>query len=176
MKKELIKKSKFLSLILRHDPGCIGLHLDSNGWADIDELLSKTNITREELFEIVATNEKKRFAIEGNKIRASQGHSIQSIELGLSSVVPPDTLYHGTSKDSINSIMLHGINKQARQYVHLSQDIETAVKVGSRHGNPAVLNIDAKRMHEEGLKFYISDNEVWLTDNVPSRYLEVICD
>jgi len=174
MKKELIKKSRFLSLILRHDPGCVGLHLDGNGWADIDELLSKTNINREELFEIVATNEKKRFAIEGNKIRASQGHSIQSIELGLSSVVPPDTLYHGTSKDSINSIMLHGINKQARQYVHLSKDIETAVKVGSRHGNSAVLNIDAKRMHEEGLKFYISDNKVWLTDNVPSRYIKVL--
>ena len=142
MKKELIKKSKFLSLILRHDPECIGLHLDGNGWADINELLSKTsNINREELLEIVATNEKKRFAIEGDKIRASQGHSIQSIELGLNPVIPPDTLYHGTSKNSINSIMLHGIDRRARQYVHLSKDVETATKVGSRHGKPAVLNI-----------------------------------
>jgi len=173
MKKELIKKSKFLSLILRHDPGRVGLCLDDNGWADIEELLNKTSITREELLEIIATNEKNRFAIKGHKIRASQGHSIKSIDLDLSPIRPPDVLYHGTSKDSLDSIMIKGIDKRLRQYVHLSKGILTAVQVGSRHGKSAVLIIDAKKMYEDGFKFYISENEVWLTDNVPSKYLRV---
>ncbi|MFZ4931680.1 RNA 2'-phosphotransferase [Chryseobacterium sp. Mn2064] len=171
------KISKFLSLILRHQPEIIGLNLDENGWADVTELLEKSSQKRkgfsiEELEEIVETNNKKRFAFNEDKtmIRASQGHSID-IDLALETKQPPEFLYHGTAEANIPSILEKGIEKRGRQHVHLSADKETATKVGMRHGKPVILTIRTGEMHQKGIPFYRSANGVWLTDFVDSEYI-----
>jgi putative RNA 2'-phosphotransferase len=171
------KISKFLSYVLRHHPEIIDLNLDENGWADVDELIKKstdnsTGFTFEELDEIVQTNAKKRFAFNEDKsrIRASQGHSIE-INLALIPQRPPDFLYHGTAEANISSILEKGIEKRNRQHVHLSSDKETAVNVGMRHGKPIILTIRTKEMFEDGIEFYLSENGVWLTDFVNSKYI-----
>ena len=175
MNKNTIKKiSKFLSLILRHKPESIHLKLDSNGWADIDELMAKSRnikLTRKLINEVVENNDKQRFIIEDNRIRANQGHSI-NIDLELKAVRPPDVLYHGTATRFLDSIMKEGLSKQKRQHVHLSKDIETATKVGMRHGKVVILEIDSKKMFEDGYEFYLSLNGVWLTDVVPVEFLK----
>lgn len=172
-----IRISKFLSLVLRHQPEMIGIQLDANGWANVNELLEKANkygvkIDREILNHIVETNSKKRFAFNNtlDKIRASQGHSIE-IELGYTNQKPPEILYHGTGEKSVQSILKTGLEKRSRQHVHLSSDIETAVKVGQRHGKPVVFIVLAGQMYEDKYQFFLSDNGVWLTDKVPIKYL-----
>lgn len=176
---EIEKKriSKFLSLILRHQPEIIGLKLDDNGWAEVEELRMKSAkrsvyFTLDELDEVVETNNKKRFAFNEDKtrIRASQGHSID-IDLALETRQPPEFLYHGTAEANISSIMEKGIEKRTRQHVHLSADKETATKVGMRHGKPIILTIRTGKMHEDGIDFYFSANEVWLTDFVDAQYI-----
>ena len=169
--------SKFLSLVLRHQPEAIGLPLDKNGWAEINTLLSQLEkygkkASLETLKEIVATNDKQRFTFNEDftKIRANQGHSI-SIDLDLSSSTPPDLLFHGTAKKSKASIQEKGLLKGNRQHVHLSADFQTAIKVGQRHGEPIVLEIDTKQMVADGIVFYVSDNGVWLTDYVHPKYI-----
>lgn len=172
------KTSKFLSYVLRHHPELIDLNLDENGWANVDELITKlTNdsqkFTFEELDEIVQTNDKKRFIFNEDKtrIRANQGHSID-INLALIPQQPPEFLYHGTAQSNIESILENGIEKRNRQHVHLSQDKETATKVGMRHGKPIILVINTKEMSEDGIEFYLSENDVWLTDFVESKYIQ----
>jgi putative RNA 2'-phosphotransferase len=171
--------SKFLSLVLRHKPETIGIQLDQNGWIDVDELISKSNkygiqFDRETLNHIVETNSKKRFAFNDklDKIRASQGHSLE-IELGYKIQKPPEILFHGTSEKSVQSILDKGLEKRNRQHVHLSSDTETAIKVGQRHGKPIVFEILAEKMYNDKFEFYISENGVWLTDNVPAKYLKI---
>lgn len=175
--KEKKKTSKFLSYVLRHHPELIGLDLDENGWANVDELITKSandsqGFTFEELDEIVQTNSKKRFAFNEDKteIRASQGHSID-INLALIPQRPPEFLYHGTAQNNLESILEHGIEKRNRMHVHLSTDKETATNVGMRHGKPMILTITTGKMFEAGIEFYISDNEVWLTDFVDPKYI-----
>lgn len=174
---EIKRISKFLSLILRHQPQSINLELDENGWADVKELIiksakSRIRFTIEELNEVVEKNNKKRFAFneDKTKIRASQGHSI-AIDLALRPQQPPEFLYHGTARANISSILETGIEKRSRQHVHLSSDKETAVKVGSRHGEPVVLTIRTRKMYEEGILFYQSENGVWLTDHINTKYI-----
>lgn len=178
MSKNEINISKFLSLVLRHQPETIGIQLDQNGWTDVTELIEKSNnygvkFDRETLNHIVDTNSKKRFAFNEtlDKIRASQGHSIE-IELGYTNQKPPEILYHGTGEKSVQSIIDTGLEKRSRQHVHLSTDIETAIKVGQRHGKPFVFKVLAEQMYNDNFQFYISDNGVWLTDNVPTKYLK----
>ena len=174
MNPKLVKTSKFISLVLRHRPDKIGLKIDSNGWAKVGELLEKASISFEDLCEIVDTNEKKRFAFNSDKtlIRASQGHSI-CVDLEMKAVQPPDVLYHGTAEKNLKSIMDGGLKKMNRNHVHLSKDWQTAYNVGIRHGKPVILSVDSKTMYSKGYKFYLSENGVWLTNCVPSRYLEV---
>lgn len=172
----LTTKSKFLSLILRHKPEEVGLSLDSEGWADVNELVEKSDISLADLKEIVATDNKQRysFSVDSTKIRANQGHSVQ-VDLGLKPQQPPDCLHHGTSDRFLESIGKHGLTKQARQHVHLSKDPTTAKMVGQRHGGKcAVLTIDAKQMYEDGHLFFLSENGVWLTDKVPQKYIKGI--
>lgn len=173
MRKELIGKSKFLSLVLRHCPQQAGITLDSNGWTPVSDLIKNTNLTRSELDEIILTNDKRRFELngDGSLIRACQGHSVQ-VDLALIPANPPDKLFHGTSQDVVDKILLTGILKMKRTHVHLSKDNQTAVKVGSRHGVPAVLEVDAKQMCLDGIKFFKSTNDVWLTDFVDKKYLK----
>ncbi|WP_345954001.1 RNA 2'-phosphotransferase [Mucilaginibacter sp. PAMB04168] len=177
--KEITSISKFLSLVLRHQPELIGMELDLQGWVSVDELLKKANvhgklITMEMLNHVVETNSKKRFAFSDDKqkIRASQGHSVE-VELGYEPHVPPAVLYHGTGAQSVDSILHLGLQKRSRQHVHLSADPETAVKVGSRHGKPVVLKVLADQMQQKGFVFYLSANGVWLTDNVPPEFLQL---
>jgi putative RNA 2'-phosphotransferase len=169
--------SKFLSLILRHAPETIGLVLDEHGWADVDELLVKAakkgkTFSREELEEVVVTNDKQRFAFNEDKsrIRASQGHSID-VELQLEAKEPPETLYHGTVPKFLDSIRRQGLKKMSRQYVHLSADRLTAEKVGSRRGEAVILAVRSKEMSADGFGFFLSENGVWLTDHVPMKYI-----
>jgi len=171
------KTSKFLSLVLRHKPETIGIELDDGGWVHIEELIQKSNqfgvsLDFESLKNIVETNDKKRFAISKDfkRIRANQGHSID-VDLGYINQEPPAFLFHGTSEKSVESIKQRGLQKRSRQYVHLSNELETAIKVGQRHGKPFVFKIKSKEMFDNGFKFFISDNGVWLTDQVPSQYL-----
>lgn len=176
--KQLTHISKFLSLVLRHQPETISIQLDQNGWTDVNELIEKaTNygvkFDKETLKHIVATNSKKRFAFNDtlDKIRASQGHSIE-IELGYTNQKPPTILFHGTADKFVQSILDTGLEKRNRQHVHLSSDLETALKVGQRHGKPFIFKVLAEQMYNDNFQFYISDNGVWLTDNVPTKYLK----
>lgn len=169
--------SRLLSLVLRHDPGSIGLTLDAQGWADVGELIAKAGAAgrtfdREMLGRVVAENDKKRFTLsdDGNRIRAAQGHSVK-VDLGLPSVAAPAVLYHGTADRFLDSILREGLKPQSRQQVHLSADIATATTVGSRHGRPTVLVVDTVAMAQEGYLFYRAENGVWLTNEVPPRYL-----
>ena len=171
------KVSKFLSLVLRHQPESIGLELDEEGWADVSELLRQLGkhgkaVGIDQLREVVATNEKKRFAFDesGTRIRASQGHSIK-VDLKLEPATPPDVLWHGTATRFLKSILKEGLTSQSRQHVHLSGDQATAAKVGARHGKLVILSVDARTMTEAGHHFYQSANGVWLTDVVPPQYL-----
>lgn len=177
--KDLTRISKFLSLVLRHQPEAIGLTVDENGWASVPELLEKIQhkgiaIDADILQHIVVANNKKRFAFneDQTKIRASQGHSIE-VDLGYTTSIPPAILYHGTAVQNLPSVLQKGLQKQSRQHVHLSADIETASKVGQRHGKPIVLKVMAADMHNNGYVFFLSANGVWLTDAVPPVYLQL---
>ncbi|KRD62646.1 RNA 2'-phosphotransferase [Flavobacterium sp. Root935] len=176
--KETKSISKFLSLVLRHSPETIGLKLDENGWADVNELIEKctkkgNRLDAELLDYVVENNDKKRFAFneDKTKIRASQGHSI-SVDLNLTETEPSEYLYHGTVGKFIESIQKEGLKKMSRQHVHLSKDKETAIKVGSRRGVAQILSIRSGQMHRDGFKFYLSENNVWLTDEVPTKYID----
>lgn len=169
--------SKFLSLILRHKPETIGIQLDENGWANVDELIEKINaqgieLDFESLENIVLTNDKKRFSFNDDltMIRANQGHSIE-VDLALEPALPPEKLYHGTVEKFLDGIRENGLQKMSRQHVHLSRDISTAQKVGSRRGKPVILTILANEMKEEGFTFFLSENGVWLCDHVPSKFI-----
>jgi putative RNA 2'-phosphotransferase len=178
MEKQLKHISKFLSLVLRHEPEQIGLTLDSAGWADVTELIEKMNkkgtrLNFETLQTVVDTNDKKRFAFNDNKtrIRASQGHTIE-IDLNLPQQVPPAILYHGTAIAYLPVIKEKGLVRMERQHLHLSAEEGTAKNVGGRHGKPVVLVIQALAMHEKGYVFYLSANGVWLTDHVPAAFID----
>lgn len=175
--KENTRLSKFLSLVLRHQPDSIGINLDENGWTDLNIVIiqAKKNgipLSFDIVKHIVDTNAKKRFALNDklDKIRANQGHSVE-IELGYKAQTPPAILFHGTSKDVVSEILKTGLQKRARHHVHLSLDIETAIKVGQRHGKPFVFEVLSGEMATEGHEFYLSDNGVWLTDHVPPKFL-----
>jgi len=162
-----------LSLILRHDPGKIGLTLDRGGWADLDELLRLAPpwVTREAVERAVAENDKQRFTVKDGRIRANQGHSIDVI-LDLVALEPPEFLYHGTYHKVVDAIWAEGLKRMARHHVHMAAETGTAVTVGRRSGTPVVFKILARAMHQEGHVFYCSDNGVWLTDHVPPKYLK----
>jgi len=178
MRKPLVKLSKLLSLVLRHDPSAIGVTLDESGWIDIGHLLTalqrkEASFSREVLDEIVATNDKKRFILseDGGRIRAAQGHSI-GIQLGLDPKSPPSELYHGTAERNLPSIREKGLVRGQRDHVHLSPDIQTAESVGRRHGKEVVLVIRATLLAESGHAFYLSENGVWLTHEVPVAFIQ----
>ena len=174
---QTIRASKLLSRVLRHDPAAIGITLDPQGWADVDDLLNqlahnRRSITRDQLDHIVETNSKKRFIFseDGKRIRANQGHSIQ-IDLGLTPTTPPKSLYHGTATRFLDSIREKGLVPGNRQHVHLSDNLQTANQVGSRHGKPVILAVQSGRMAEDGASFYLSENGVWLTDSVTTDFI-----
>ncbi|MFD7625148.1 RNA 2'-phosphotransferase [Streptomyces sp. NPDC059851] len=172
-----VKVSKYVSKHLRHQPERIGLVLDPHGWVEIDALLRAATahgfpITRTELDHVVATNDKQRFAVEGTRIRANQGHTVP-VDLDLPQAEPPTYLYHGTVAAALDAIRAEGLRPMARHHVHLSPDRETATRVGARRGRPVVLSVDAVAMHAAGHVFRVSANGVWLVDAVPPQFLRL---
>lgn len=173
------KVSKLLSKALRHNPHNLGIIVDKNGWTAVDVLIGKVNdsgmfLDFNLLKDIVETNDKKRFAFNEDytQIRANQGHTI-NVDLQLKGMNPPEVLYHGTIQRHIPSIFRVGLQKQKRHHVHLSEELNTAIKVGMRYGRPVILEIDAKQMHEDGIRFFLSENNVWLVDQVLPQYLKI---
>ncbi|AZC40571.1 RNA 2'-phosphotransferase [Pseudomonas chlororaphis] len=180
-KKRLDDTSKFLSYVLRHEPQAIGLQLDSEGWAGVDALIEGAardgrQLTPELIAEVVASNDKKRFALseDGQRIRAVQGHSSKTVSLQLAEQQPPAVLYHGTATRFMDSINENGLIPGARHHVHLSQDMTTAEAVGQRYGKVVILKIAAQDMQAQGFKFYQAENGVWLTDQVPVGFIETL--
>lgn len=176
--KETIRTSKFLSLILRHEPERVGLKLGEGGWVGVDALLQAVNandvaLTRETLQHIVATSDKKRFAFsdDGQRIRASQGHSVE-VDLQYPPQTPPEILYHGTATRFLDGIRKDGLQRMERHDVHLSAETKVTVQVGSRHGKPVLLTIRSGEMHRAGFLFRCSANGVWLVDHVPPQFIE----
>jgi len=173
-----IKVSKFLTYVLRHRPDSIGVQLDKAGWVSITELLEKSEtefngkLTRNLLDEIVTEDTKQRYAIspDGLRIRANQGHSV-AVELELKEAIPPVTLYHGTHTGATDIIFKQGLQKMKRHHVHLSDCPQKAKEIGARRGKPVVLTVDTREMVRSGVKFYISQNGVWLTDFVEPKFL-----
>lgn len=177
MRTSLVRASKFMSLVLRHNPAAAGATLDAAGWMPVATLLAGAAaagrpISRDELIEIVATNEKQRFQLdrEGDRIRAHQGHSV-AVDVGLEDVAPPAVLYHGTARRCAEAIAREGLRPMQRQHVHLSVDAATARAVGARHGSPIVLRVAAGALHAAGHVFHRAENGVWLTAHVPPAYL-----
>jgi putative RNA 2'-phosphotransferase len=175
--RQLVRTSKFLSLHLRHRPDALGLELQPGGWVDVQALLAAAAlagmpIARAELEEVVAQNDKQRFSfdVSGTRIRANQGHSVP-VDLQLEPVVPPAVLYHGTGAQTAAIIEREGLRRMRREHVHLSVDVETARRVGARHGRPLIFEVDAAGMQASGFTFYRSDNGVWLVDAVPPTFL-----
>ncbi|NXY94293.1 RNA 2'-phosphotransferase [Streptomyces sp. BR123] len=172
-----VKVSKYVSKHLRHQPERIGLVLDPHGWVEIEALLRAAAahgfpITRVELDHVVAANDKQRFAVEGTRIRANQGHTVP-VDLDLPEAEPPAYLYHGTVAAALESIRTEGLRPMARHHVHLSPDRETATRVGARRGRPIVLSVDAGAMHAAGHVFRVSANGVWLVEAVPPQFLRL---
>ncbi len=174
-----VRLSKFLSLVLRHQPEKAGLTLDASGWVEVEALLRGCNaagvsLTRPLLERLVAESDKQRFAFseDRQRIRANQGHSVD-VDLAYEPVTPPDILYHGTADRFLDSIRTRGLVRGNRHHVHLSADYAVAVEVGRRHGRPVVFDVAAERMHADGHRFFRSANGVWLTEQVPPQYLSV---
>jgi putative RNA 2'-phosphotransferase len=174
------KISRFLSLVLRHQPETIGITLADDGWTNVDELIAAMNkhghnLDFETLEQVVETNDKKRFAFsdDGEMIRANQGHSVE-VNLGYQPTSPPEILYHGTVARFLSSIREDGIQKGQRHHVHLSASLEVANTVGKRRGNPVILTVRAREMNASGYNFYISTNGVWLTGFVPASFISFV--
>lgn len=168
----LTQKGKQLSFLLRHDKD---YNFDEHGYRTVSDLIENHGFTKSELIEIVETNDKQRYEFDAtkDKIRARQGHSVK-INVDLQEALPPDALFHGTATRFLDSIREKGILKMSRNYVQLSENIDTAMEVGRRHGNPVVLGVDTKTMREDGIKFYLSNNNVWLTEFVDRKYIAAI--
>lgn len=178
---QLDELSKYLSYVLRHEPQTIGLQLDTEGWADIDSLIAGASrngraIDQAMVLAVVETSKKKRFAVSDDcqRIRAVQGHSTPVVKRTYPETVPPGVLYHGTATRFLASIREQGLKAGSRHHVHLSLDLSTATAIGKRHGKPVVLEIQALRMHQNGFKFFLSENNVWLTDAVPPEFIDTI--
>lgn len=176
--KRLNETSKFLSYILRHEPHTIGLQLDTEGWADIDSLISGAAkegriLDQATIQTVVNSNDKQRFTLsdDGLRIRAVQGHSATDVNLQHIEKEPPEFLFHGTATRFLESILQQGLIAGSRHHVHLSQDTLTAITVGQRYGKPVVLKIESLRMYQQGFKFFQAENSVWLTEAVPVNFI-----
>jgi putative RNA 2'-phosphotransferase len=179
--KQIMNLSKSLSYWLRHRPDSIGITLSKEGWTDVQELIEKAKdevtITFEDIQEVVDKCDKQRFALSEDltQIRANQGHNKDvDVKITFKEITAPPVLYHGTVDKFMDSINKKGLIPMNRHHVHLSKDVETASKVGSRRGKPVILVINSQKMQDEGFRFFISENGVYLTETVPPKYIDII--
>lgn len=177
-----VELSKFLSYLLRHQPEAAGLELEPGGWVLVSDLLAGArrvgrDVKRSDLEAVIAGGDKLRFRFspEGDRFRANYGHSVE-VDLGLNSEKPPDRLFHGTAQHFLESIRIGGLRPRGRGQVHLSVDRETAHDTGLRHGRAVVLEVLASRLAANGHPFYRPAEGIWLTPNVPPRYLQFPLD
>lgn len=175
-----VRLSKMLSLWLRHKPDAAGLTLDPQGWTEVDAVLAalaRDGVTCDwqELLRIVEESDKQRFELsdDANRIRARQGHSV-AVDLDWPRVSPPTLLYHGTVERFLPAILAEGLRPMRRHHVHLSPNMETATRVGARRGQPVILAIRAAALEEDGQSFYLTSNQVWLTEQVPPAYIQIL--
>ncbi len=175
---KLTKTSNYLSLILRHAPETIGLTLDDQGYGLIEDIIAKSKIpmSAELIDQIVKSDSKGRYEYSPcfTKIRAAQGHSLKTVNIDYNKQVPSITLYHGTVHRNLMQIKMVGLKSMNRTHVHLSEDVDTAKRVGQRHCKPVVLEIRAKDAWDAGYSFYLAENGVWLADEVPARFISVL--
>jgi putative RNA 2'-phosphotransferase len=178
MRRRITDTSRYLSYVLRHAPGAIGLTLDREGWADIDDLIASARqaghtLDPRVIRAVVEGNDKQRFALSvcGQRIRAVQGHSTDAVAIQREPALPPERLFHGTATRFLDSILVEGLRPGIRHHVHLSEDIAAAAQVGQRHGTPVVLTIQSRQMHQQGYEFYLADNGVWLTGPIPKAFI-----
>lgn len=171
--------SKTVSHALRHEPWLYEFELDSEGWVPVDELIAALrrhrddwkSLNRSDLTEMIEKSQKQRHEIVNGRIRAFYGHSISGL-LKKEVLEPPSLLYHGTNPEIITPIMSEGLKPMGRQYVHLSSDVETAIEVGRRKSrNPVILTVEACKAHDQGIRFYLGNEKVWLADDVPPAFL-----
>lgn len=171
MRDRIVRLSKKLSYILRHNPLKFGINLDKDGFVDIDELCEKANIDKNELFELIKNQKKIRFEIKENKIRALYGHSFIKIEY--EEIIPPEYLYHGTKRENLDKILKEGLKSMTRKYVHLSINKEEALRVGKRHDkNPVILLILSKEAYERGIKFFKA-GDIYLCEYLPPIFIRI---
>ena len=173
--RDLVRASKFLSYVLRHNPDAVGVRLDEGGWVEVETLLAALAahgrpMSGDTLDALVAGTDKRRLELRDGRIRAAQGHSVP-VDLGLDPVPPPDVLYHGTVARFLPGILAGGLRAGRRSHVHLSVDEQTAAVVGARRGAPVILRVDAAGMHRAGHAFYRAANGVWLTAAVPAQWI-----
>ena len=173
-----VQTSKFLSYVLRHNPGALDLELDPGGWVDVEALVKQARkdgrtLSREHIERVIAESDKQRFTLsaDGQKIRANYGHSVD-VNLDLEPAAPPERLFHGTARRTLPAIREEGLRPQSRQFVHLSATREEAKRVGQRHGTPVVLVVRSGAMHAAGHTFYEATDAIWLTEAVPPRFIE----
>jgi putative RNA 2'-phosphotransferase len=170
--------SKEISYTLRHNPKAYNLTLDESGWVAMEDLLSALNqkknkqpVTEQDIVEMLKNSEKKRFEIMEGRIRAYYGHSVPE-KIELQPAQPPKVLYHGTTRRVVDAIKKEGLKPRGRQYVHLSQETETALLVGKRRDDwPVLIIVDAERAWQDGIRFYHGNEMVWLSDEIPAQYL-----
>jgi putative RNA 2'-phosphotransferase len=183
MNRRLVKLSKFLALILRHQPERFALALDDEGWASRAEVMEILKglpnfrwANRSDVMHVVEQGTgdgRKRFKVEGDRIRALYGHSFAR-RIRHERARPPDRLYHGTSPEAVEAIRREGLRPMGRQYVHLSPDRETAVRVGARHApRPIVITIRATEANEAGIAFFHPEEAVYLAEQIPPAFLNL---
>jgi putative RNA 2'-phosphotransferase len=165
-----VRLSKRLSRALRHDPGRVGLTLDEHGWASLDDLCRALGVSRADVEDVVAHGTKPRFELADGRVRARYGHSLPG-HVDLPATDPPEQLFHGTGAGTVEAILRDGLRPGGRQYVHLSPNEATARAVGTRHGRPVVLTVDARAAADDGVVFRQANEDTWLTDALDPRYL-----
>ena len=178
MSDQLVALSRTVSHALRHEPWIYELELDGAGWVPVDDLLRSLrdlrrwrHLERADLVDMVASSVKRRFEVDGDRIRALYGHSVPG-RIAMVRADPPEVLFHGTSPAAWESIQERGLVPMGRQYVHLSADVETAVQVGKRKADvPVVLRVHAEEASRRGVRFWRGNEMTWLADGVPPDYL-----
>ena len=176
---DLTSLSRTISHALRHEPWLYELELDEEGWVPLDLLIEAlraerpawATLTATDIERMIDQSEKKRHEMNDGRIRAFYGHSVPQ-RLQLAQEKPPAILYHGTAPATAETIRTEGLKPMGRQYVHLSADPETALKVGSRKAKePVILKIASGLAHDEGTPFYHGNEMVWLADSVPAKFV-----